>query len=201
MFERFTDRARRVLVVAQDEARKMGHRFIRPEHLLLGLFEGEGLASRALAESGVDIAVVRAKVAQRIPSSPQAKEIDNVPFSPEAKKSLELALRAALRLGHNYIGTEHLFLGLRDESERRSETLDELLGVPAIKVQDRLMELIPGGGVPAAPLAPAMRAAMDLARRSAAGLALTTGHLLSSLVSIADSQAAKALSALGVSEE
>ncbi|MGH9293223.1 MAG: Clp protease N-terminal domain-containing protein [Acidimicrobiales bacterium] len=201
MFERFTDRARRVLVVAQDEARQMGHRFIGPEHLLLGLCEGEGLASTALAECAVDVAAVRAKVEQRIESSPQARMLHKVPFSPEAKKSLELALRTALRLGHNYIGTEHLFMGLRDEAKRRSETLDDLLGVPASSVQDRLMELLRGGGAPTAPLAPAMRLAMDLARRSAAGLALTTGHLLSSLVSIADSQAAKALGALGVSEE
>src|SRR5580704_19337827 len=111
MFERFTDRARRVIVVAQDEARDLGHPFIRPEHLALGLTTSEGLAGQALEEFGVTHAGTRERRVAAMPES-EARTGERLPFTPEAKKALEFSLREALRLKHSYIGTEHLLLGL-----------------------------------------------------------------------------------------
>src|SRR5512133_1818727 len=112
MFERFTDRARRVVVLAQEEARMLDHNYIGTEHLLLGLIrEGEGYAARALESLGISLDAVRQQVeviigrGQHAPSGP-------VPFTPRAKKVLELSLREALQLGHNYIGPEHILLEL-----------------------------------------------------------------------------------------
>src|ERR1700723_3758185 len=105
MFERFTDRARRAIVVAQDEARELEHSFIQPEHLLLGLMEGDGLAALVLRQCGLDAEMLRARVTDADTSSVPSRRLDKVPFSAPAKKALELSLREALRLGHNYIGT------------------------------------------------------------------------------------------------
>jgi hypothetical protein len=117
MFERFTDRARRVLVLAQDEARTLGHNFIGTEHLLLGLIdEQEGVAAKALESLGVDFAAVRERVDESVGPSLAASQ-GAPPFTPRAKKVLELGLREALQLGHNYIGTEHILLGLLREGE------------------------------------------------------------------------------------
>ena len=201
MFERFTDRARRVIVLAQDIAREMGHQQIKPEHLLVALREGEGIASEAMAQSGVDGTALRAKVAARFESSPSAKKLNKVPFSPQAKKAMGQSLRAALRLGHNYIGTEHLFLGAQREAEERSEDLDELLGVSAADVHERVLQLLAGGRSAASMRSPALRSAMSAAARQAAGAEMTTGHLLAAMVADTDSQAAKALAALGVGAE
>ncbi len=110
MFERFTDRARRVLVLAQEEARLLNHNFIGTEHILLGLIhEGEGVAAKALESLGISLEAVREKVEELIgpASGPSA---GSPPFTPRAKKVLELSLREALQLGHNYIGTEHMLL-------------------------------------------------------------------------------------------
>ena len=112
MFERFTDRARRVVVLAQEEARLLNHNYIGTEHILLGLIhEGEGVAAKALESLGISLEAVRQQVEEIIGqggSSPSG----HIPFTPRAKKVLELSLREALQLGHNYIGTEHLLLGV-----------------------------------------------------------------------------------------
>src|SRR5579859_1598409 len=117
MFERFTDRARRVIVLAQDEARLLDHNYIGTEHLLLGLIhEGEGVAAAALRELGVSLDAVRQKVEEIIGRGQQAPA-GHIPFTPRAKKVLELSLRESNQLGHGYIGTEHILLGLLREGE------------------------------------------------------------------------------------
>ena len=201
MFERFTPRARRVVVLAQDAARDMGHPQIKPEHLLVALNAGEGIAANAMAQSGVDGAALRGRVGERTEGKPSARRVDKVPFSPEGKKALELSLRAALALGHNYIGTEHIFLGVKNEAERRGQSLDELLGVPAVDVHDRLMEMLDGRPPGPPSRSGALQSAMDSARRQAGQAPVTTGHLLAAIVNEADSQAARALTALGVTSE
>lgn len=211
MFERFTDRARRVLVVAQDAAREMGHQRITPEHILVALTEGHGIAAKAMAQCGVDRAAVRARVAALYESEPLAQKLDKIPFSSGAKRALEQSLRAALKLGHKYIGTEHLYLGVQREAEQRRETLDELLGVSAAAVNDRVMQIVadwvrPGAsGRPAPPgdweCSPALQSAMNAATRAVGQDPVTTGHLLAAMVADTDSQAARALAVLGLSEE
>jgi len=117
MFERFTDRARRVVVLAQEEARHLDHNYIGTEHILLGLIhEGEGVAARALTELDISLEAVRTKVQQMIGHGDEAPT-GHIPFTPRAKKVLELSLREALALSHNYIGTEHILLGLIREGE------------------------------------------------------------------------------------
>jgi ATP-dependent Clp protease ATP-binding subunit ClpC len=199
MFERFTPRARRVIVMAQDAARDMGHRQIKPEHLLVGLKEGEGMASAAMSQAGVDGPALRQRVIGRIERKSGASKMGKVPFSPEAKKALELSLRTALALGHNYIGTEHLFLGVQGEAEQRGQNLDDLLAVDAGEVRSRLMDMLGGAGPPMR--SPALQSAMDRARQRAGQAPMTTGHLLAALIGDPDSQAARALAALGVSSE
>ena len=117
MFERFTDRARRVVVLAQEEARLLNHNYIGTEHILLGLIhEGEGVAAKALESLGISLEAVRAQV-EEIIGQGQSAPTGHIPFTPRAKKVLELSLREALQLGHNYIGTEHILLGLIREGE------------------------------------------------------------------------------------
>jgi len=117
MFERFTERARQVVVLAQDEARTLKHNYIGTEHILLGLLrEEEGLAARVLDSLDITVEEVRAQVA-RIVGQGDEVTTGQIPFTPRAKKVLELALREALSLGHNYIGTEHILLGLVRENE------------------------------------------------------------------------------------
>ena len=117
MFERFTDRARRVVVLAQEEARMLNHNYIGTEHILLGLIhEGEGVAAKALESLGISLEAVREQVEEIIGQGQQAPS-GHIPFTPRAKKVLELSLREALQLGHNYIGTEHILLGLIREGE------------------------------------------------------------------------------------
>jgi ATP-dependent Clp protease ATP-binding subunit ClpA len=201
MFERFTDRARRVIVEAQDTARDMSHPQIAPEHLLSALRQGEGVAAIAMAQAGVDGAALRQRVADSIDRKPAARELAKIPFSPQAKKALELSLREALALGHNYIGTEHLFLGVEREAEKRGQTLDGLLGVKTTEVHDRLLAIL-GGAATAPPLrSPALQSAMDRARQQAQQTPLTTGHLAAALMADPESQAARALTALGVTGE
>jgi ATP-dependent Clp protease ATP-binding subunit ClpC len=115
MFERFTDRARQVVILAQEEARMLDHNYVGPEHILLGLVhEGEGVAARALTELDVSLSAVRQQVEELIGRGQQALS-GHIPFTPRAKKVLELSLREALQLGHNYIGTEHILLGILRE--------------------------------------------------------------------------------------
>jgi ATP-dependent Clp protease ATP-binding subunit ClpC len=117
MFERFTDRARNVVVLAQQEARLLKHNYIGTEHILLGLArESEGLAAQALEELGIGLDAVREQVEEIIGQGKKSPS-GHIPFTPRAKKVLELSLREALQLGHNYIGTEHILLGLIREGE------------------------------------------------------------------------------------
>ena len=117
MFERFTDRARRVVVLAQEESRLLDHDYIGTEHILLGLVhEGEGVAARALGSLGISLGAVRSEVEEIIGRGGSAAS-GHIPFTPRAKKVLELSLREALQLGHNYIGTEHILLGLLREGD------------------------------------------------------------------------------------
>jgi ATP-dependent Clp protease ATP-binding subunit ClpA len=113
VFERFTERARQVVVLAQDEARALSHNYIGTEHILLGLLrEEEGIAARVLGELGVTLEAIRSQVAQIVGRGDEVTS-GQIPFTPRAKKVLELGLREARRLGHNWIGTEHILLGLR----------------------------------------------------------------------------------------
>ncbi len=144
MFERFTDRARRVLVLAQEEARLLNHNFIGTEHILLGLIhEGEGVAAKALESLGISLEAVREKVEETIGpagSSPTGSP----PFTPRAKKVLELSLREALQLGHNYIGTEHMLLGLVREGEGVAAQVLVNLGADLSRVRQQVIQLLSG---------------------------------------------------------
>jgi ATP-dependent Clp protease ATP-binding subunit ClpA len=200
MFERFTDRARRVIVLAQDAAREMGHAQIKPEHLMVGLQQGEGMAAHAMAQAGVDGATLRQRVAARYECTPSAKKIDRVPFSVEGKKCLELSLRAALALGHNYIGTEHLFFGVERQAEANGRSLDELLGVQAVSIHRRLTDMLGGATSGPGMRSPALQAALDRARAEAGRSPMTTGHVLSGMLADPDSQVSQGLKALGADQ-
>jgi hypothetical protein len=200
MFERFTDRARRVLVVAQEEAKDLHHDFIRPEHLLLGLAQGEGLAARALGEVGVAPGQLRAQVGATIERSKAEEVGPKVPFSPDAKQVLESSLRQALRLGHNYIGTEHLLLGVFQVS-KDDTALRQLLGADPADVRTRLDDLMPNRAVLEVPQTPAAAAALGLAREMAGSGPMNTGHLLLAVMSDTASQGTGALATLGVTVE
>jgi ATP-dependent Clp protease ATP-binding subunit ClpC len=144
VFERFTDRARRVLVLAQEEARLLNHSFIGTEHILLGLIhEGEGVAAKALEQLGVSLEAVREKVEETIGLSGTAPT-GSPPFTPRAKKVLELSLREALQLGHNYIGTEHMLLGLVREGEGVAAQVLISLGADLAKVRQQVIQLLSG---------------------------------------------------------
>jgi ATP-dependent Clp protease ATP-binding subunit ClpC len=144
MFQRFTDRARTVVVLAQEEARTLNHNRLGTEHLLLALIrEGEGVAARALKSLGIDLEAVRQQVEEIIgrgetgPSGP-------IPFTPRAKKVLELSMREALQLGHNYIGTEHILLGLIREGDGVAAEVLLNLGAERNRVRRRVLELLVG---------------------------------------------------------
>ncbi len=144
MFERFTDRARRVLVLAQEEARLLNHSFIGTEHILLGLIhEGEGVAARALESLGISLEAVREKVEETI-GMPGTGTSSSPPFTPRAKKVLELSLREALQLGHSYIGTEHMLLGLVREGEGVAAQVLTQLGADLPKVRQQVIQLMSG---------------------------------------------------------
>ena len=146
MFERFTDRARRVLVLAQEEARLLNHSFIGTEHILLGLIhEGEGVAAKALESLGISLEAVREKVEETIGMAGTAPS-GSPPFTPRAKKVLELSLREALQLGHSYIGTEHMLLGLVREGEGVAATVLVSLGADLGRVRQQVIQLLDGHG-------------------------------------------------------
>ena len=144
MFERFTDRARRVVVLAQEEARLLNHNYIGTEHILLGLIhEGEGVAAKSLESLGISLEAVRNQVEEIIGqggSSPSG----HIPFTPRAKKVLELSLREALQLGHNYIGTEHILLGLIREGEGVAAQVLVKLGADLSRVRQQVIQLLSG---------------------------------------------------------
>src|ERR1044071_1277718 len=144
MFERFTDRARRVVVLAQEEARMLSHNYIGTEHILLGLIhEGDGIAAKGLESLGGSLAAVRAEVEEIIGQGQQAPS-GHIPFTPRAKKVLELSLREALQLGHNYIGTEHILLGLIREGEGVAAQVLVKLGAELTRVRQQVIQLLSG---------------------------------------------------------
>jgi ATP-dependent Clp protease ATP-binding subunit ClpC len=206
MFERFTDRARHSVVAAQDEARSLGHNYIGTEHLLLGLLaEPDGIAGRVLAQLGIAAEGTRADVEQvvgRGDSSPSG----HIPFTPRAKKVLELSLREALQLGHNYIGTEHILLGLVREGEgvaaqvltRRGAALDRVRSLVVAEVK------VAAGGreVPAAPRrTPGAEAVIAAAEQLAGSGPVGSHHLLEAMALVDDSLAAGTLAAFGVAPD
>ncbi len=144
MFERFTDRARRVVVLAQEEAKMLNHNYIGTEHILLGLIhEGEGIAAKALEQLGISLDAVREQVQDIIGTGAQQSS-GHIPFTPRAKKVLELSLREALQLGHNYIGTEHVLLGLIREGEGVAAQVLVKLGADLNRVRQTVNQLLSG---------------------------------------------------------
>ncbi|NNF56412.1 MAG: ATP-dependent Clp protease ATP-binding subunit [Acidimicrobiales bacterium] len=144
MFERFTDRARRVVVLAQEEARLLNHNYIGTEHILLGLIhEGEGVAAKALESLSISLEAVREQV-QDIIGQGSSSPSGHIPFTPRAKKVLELSLREALQLGHNYIGTEHILLGLIREGEGVAAQVLVKLGADLSRVRQQVIQLLSG---------------------------------------------------------
>jgi hypothetical protein len=144
MFERFTDRARRVVVLAQEEARHLNHNYIGTEHILLGLIhEGDGVAAKALESLGISLEAVRGEVTAIVGRGAEAPS-SHIPFTPRAKKVLELSLREALALGHNYIGTEHILLGLIHEGEGVAAQVLVKLGASFDRVRQTVVQLLAG---------------------------------------------------------
>ena len=145
LFERFTDRARRVVVLAQEEARLLNHNYIGTEHILLGLIhEGEGVAAKALESLGISLEAVRSQVEEIIGQGGSVAVSGHIPFTPRAKKVLELSLREALQLGHNYIGTEHILLGLIREGEGVAAQVLVKLGADLSRVRQQVIQLLSG---------------------------------------------------------
>ena len=142
MFERFTDRARRVIVLAQDEAKMLNHNYIGTEHILLGLIhEGEGVAAKALEQMGISLEAVREQV-EEIIGHGQNPPTGHIPFTPRAKKVLELSLREALQMNHSYIGTEHILLGLIREGEGIAAQVLIKLGADLNRVRTTVLALL-----------------------------------------------------------
>ena len=224
MFERFTERARQVVVLAQEEARILKHSYIGTEHILLGLMrEEEGLAARVLESLDITVERVRAQVV-RIVGSGEEVTSGQIPFTPRAKQVLELALREALSLNHNYIGTEHILLGLAREnqgvaarilldfdadSEKIRDEVIRMLSGPGGRRSDRRYTLI--GAKPHEPLPLSHVEADDGASRLIDAVApeieqhldrsADAGDLLVALASMSDGLAARTLTALGVDSE
>jgi ATP-dependent Clp protease ATP-binding subunit ClpC len=145
MFERFTDRARKVIVLSQEEARGLGHNWIGTEHILLGLLrEGDGVAAKALQAMGIGMDLARQRVEEIIGRGPQPAPSGHIPFTPRAKKVLELSLREAHQLGHNYIGTEHILLGLIREGDGVAAQVLMAQGVDLNRARLQVIELLTG---------------------------------------------------------
>jgi ATP-dependent Clp protease ATP-binding subunit ClpC len=150
MFERCTDRARRAVALAQAEAKMLHHDSIGTEHLLLGLLdEGEGVAAHALKDLGIGLEAARQQVEAKIGQG-QQPPTEYLPFTPRAKKVLELSLREALQLGHNYIGTEHLLLGLIREGEGVAAQTLVTLGADLHRVRQQVLMILSGAASPQA---------------------------------------------------
>lgn len=155
MFERFTERARKVIILAKEEARRFNHDYIGTEHILLGLIrEGEGVASSVLQKLGLSLENIRLEIEKLVQPGPATQIIGDIPFTPRSKKALELAAEEARALGHNYIGTEHLLLGLIREGEGVASQVLMNLGLDLSKVRNEVMEILgsalPGYSHPAA---------------------------------------------------
>jgi hypothetical protein len=221
MFERFTDRARTTVVMAQEEARGLGHNFIGTEHLLLGLLaEGNGVGAIVLRAAGVELEATRATV--RAAVGPVAQQSDlHIPFTPLAKKVLENGLRDALQLGHNSIGTEHILLGLAREPEGLAARL-LAEQAPGVEWRPRVIAHLSGGAAPITmrrrfsrrtggqlalpmvvgePLTPAGEAILRVAQDLSGPEPLASSHFLRAVVGMPDSVAARALASLGVTPE
>ena len=148
MFNRFTERARKVIILAKEEARRFNHDYIGTEHILLGLIrEGEGVAAAVLQKMGVSLENIRLEVEKLVQPGPTTQIIGDIPFTPRAKKALELAAEEARALGHNYIGTEHLLLGLIREGEGVASQVLLNLGLDLNTVRNEIMELL-GSALP-----------------------------------------------------
>jgi hypothetical protein len=215
VFERFTEAARSVVVLAQDEARTLRHNYIGTEHILLGLVsEGEGLAARVLESLGMTLEQTRAEVSKLVGSREEVAS-GQIPFTPRAKKVLELALREALSLSHNYIGTEHILLGLVREKEGVAARVLLGFGADAEKIRMEVARLLPvwhppeaAGRQPSVPVrggAKPMGAATLWARivpeiRESLGREADAGDLLLMLASIPDSLVARTLAELGADD-
>jgi hypothetical protein len=172
MFERFTDRARRVVVLAQEEAMRLDHNYIGTEHLLLGLLrEEQGVAAAALAAVGVGLEAVRVRLEEAVGRGTEPQS-GHIPFTPRAKKVLELSLREALQLGHNYIGTEHILLGLIREGNGLAAQFIVEIGVPPSRLRAQVIGLLRD-----------MPAPMRAAERVAGGGAFISGRGERGLVS------------------
>jgi hypothetical protein len=168
MFERFTDRARRVVVLAQEEARLLNHNYIGTEHILLGLIhEGQGVAAKALETLGISLEAVRGEVGEIIGQGDQAPSA-HIPFTPRAKKVLELSLREALELGHNYIGTEHILLGLVREGQGVAAQVLVKQGAGLEQVRQAVVQLLSGYVGPSGPGGPLGQ--VRLSQRAAAAM-------------------------------
>ena len=202
MFERFTDRARRVLVLAQDEAKALEHNFLGTEHVLLGLIkEGEGVGAKALRELGTDYDTLRAKITSVITPGAPGTASGAPPFTPRSKKVLELALAEALELGHNYIGTEHVLLGLiREGSGVAAQALvAEGLALPTVRA--KVIELLAGYQKTHNPMGRQTPAATSLEARVKAAASVNpvgSQHYLLALLEDPACLAARVLASLGV---
>ncbi|HEY1832465.1 MAG TPA: Clp protease N-terminal domain-containing protein [Acidimicrobiales bacterium] len=196
MFERFTDRARRVIVLAQEEARDLGHDLIRPEHLALGLLEGDGVAARALAELDVTRDAVLERFLAQVPVG--VGHGQKLPFTPSAKKTLELSLREALQLKHSYIGTEHILLGLirLDDSPAA-----ELFAVDVSTLRARVIDDATGEPKDQRTRTPALHLALGRAQGLAAESAMSSAHVVYAILMDDDAHATKALRGLGITDE
>ena len=147
MFERFTDQARRVVVLAQEEARMFNHNYMGTEHLLLGLIrQSEGVAAKALESLGISLDVVRQQVGEIIGHGQQEPPSGHIPFTKRAKTALEMSLRESLLLGHNYVGTEHILLGLLREGDGVAAQVLVKLGADLNRVRQQVIQLLHGSG-------------------------------------------------------
>jgi ATP-dependent Clp protease ATP-binding subunit ClpC len=154
MFERFTDRARRVVVLAQEEARMLNHNYIGTEHILLGLIrEGEGVAAKSLESLGISLDAVRQQV-EEVVGQGQHVPSGHIPFTKRAKKALELSMRESIQLGHSYIGTEHILLGLIREGDGVAAQALVKLGADLNQVRQQVIQLLHGPGKRANPPLP-----------------------------------------------
>jgi ATP-dependent Clp protease ATP-binding subunit ClpA len=212
MFERFTNRARRVLVLAQEEAAALHHDFIGTEHILLGMVhEREGIAGQVLTEMGLTLEGLRTKIADLIGPTIDGAPKKKPPFTPRAKKVLELALREALNLKHNYIGTEHLLLGLLREGEGVGAQVIVAAGGTLANVRQQVIAKLQGYNdplLPPKPVAasrpqhtPALEAIIPKAEEVANGSPIGSHHLLLAIVDEPDSLAARVLESFGVTRE
>jgi ATP-dependent Clp protease ATP-binding subunit ClpA len=202
MFERFTDRARQTVVLAQEEARQLGHSYIGTEHLLLGLLrEGDGVAAQALGRMGVSLADVRADVV-RIIGEAGGSPSGHIPFTPRSKKVLELSLREAMQFGHNHIGTEHILLGLVREGEGVAAQVLVGRGADLKRVRATVLAELQNIGPGTRSAGPRRTAggeeALSSAQQLAGSSAVGSHHLLEALARSEDSLASKVLISLGV---